>query len=262
MEITNNINANKNSNKKLCTDMSLDITCIICLDKIDSILLKRTLQCEHMFHKHCLNEYIKNKINAFDIVCPICKLSNAKNYNLNIIQHSLPYFIISKEYNYDIYLKYYISFESFNIILIDYNITINNLIFQLNNLVFLIDKFTLDTLNDFYTKLLILLDKSIFKNNNSQETLSYLIAEKNTFNYEDYVILINFIHGIENTYKIFIKSELKKKLNIYKFNKYLLNDFNVYNEGEYETMISERINNVNETININKLHNMLIEYIK
>jgi hypothetical protein len=74
--------------------------------------------------------------------------------------------------------------------------------------------------------------------------------------------LINFIHGIENTYKIFIKSELKKKLNIYKFNKYLLNDFNVYNEGEYETMISERINNVNETININKLHNMLIEYIK
>jgi hypothetical protein len=40
--------------------------CPICLEPINNISNKKTLDCEHSFHKGCFNKY-------FDTTCPICK---------------------------------------------------------------------------------------------------------------------------------------------------------------------------------------------
>ena len=43
-----------------------DNTCIICFDDVSSE--KRTLTCNHSYHKKCINEWIKTKNS-----CPICR---------------------------------------------------------------------------------------------------------------------------------------------------------------------------------------------
>lgn len=60
----------------------MDLICIFCLEPIDKILNKKTLECEHMFHYECINEY---KIyNQFEnIICPICKNITYNKYNNN-----------------------------------------------------------------------------------------------------------------------------------------------------------------------------------
>lgn len=55
----------------------MDLTCSICLEEIININTKKTLSCEHMFHKECINKYLNN-----DYKCPLCK---NKNDNTNII---------------------------------------------------------------------------------------------------------------------------------------------------------------------------------
>jgi hypothetical protein len=51
---------------------NIDLTCIICLEVIINYKDKRTLSCEHMFHKKCYETYNKN-------TCPICKKENHYN---------------------------------------------------------------------------------------------------------------------------------------------------------------------------------------
>jgi hypothetical protein len=50
----------------------MDLTCIICLEEIDNISNKKTLECEHMFHKECYLRYINYKPNH--LICPICNI--------------------------------------------------------------------------------------------------------------------------------------------------------------------------------------------
>jgi len=46
--------------------------CIICQDEILLFKDKKTLYCEHIFHKTCIEEYIKyNSNNKY--ICPLCK---------------------------------------------------------------------------------------------------------------------------------------------------------------------------------------------
>ena len=44
----------------------MDLNCVICLEKIINFSEKKTLQCEHVYHKNCINQVQNNK-------CPLCK---------------------------------------------------------------------------------------------------------------------------------------------------------------------------------------------
>jgi hypothetical protein len=60
-----------------------DNNCPICLDLINNISNKITLDCEHSFHKECFNKY-------FDTTCPICKrpFMTSNIYYINNISDS------------------------------------------------------------------------------------------------------------------------------------------------------------------------------
>lgn len=44
----------------------MDLNCAICFESIDNFKDKKTLVCEHMYHKNCINQVQNNK-------CPLCK---------------------------------------------------------------------------------------------------------------------------------------------------------------------------------------------
>ena len=44
----------------------MDLNCAICFESIDNFKDKKTLACEHMYHKDCINKVQNNK-------CPLCK---------------------------------------------------------------------------------------------------------------------------------------------------------------------------------------------
>jgi hypothetical protein len=44
----------------------MDLNCAICFESIDNFKDKKTLPCEHMYHKCCINQVQNNK-------CPLCK---------------------------------------------------------------------------------------------------------------------------------------------------------------------------------------------
>lgn len=43
----------------------MDFNCVICLENINNYTDKKTLDCEHMYHKNCINQVQNNK-------CPLC----------------------------------------------------------------------------------------------------------------------------------------------------------------------------------------------
>jgi len=47
------------------------ITCSICLELLKEGLYKRVLSCSHVFHKKCIDKWIKN--NNYDCSCPLCR---------------------------------------------------------------------------------------------------------------------------------------------------------------------------------------------
>jgi hypothetical protein len=55
--------------KTFISENNLDIACSICLDNIDTFSSKKTLECEHTFHKQCL-KLLTNHL------CPICRSSS------------------------------------------------------------------------------------------------------------------------------------------------------------------------------------------
>jgi hypothetical protein len=64
----------------------MDFNCVICLENIINYNDKKTLDCEHMFHKECINKIVNNK-------CPLCnhqiiddKLKEYENLYLEICQ--------------------------------------------------------------------------------------------------------------------------------------------------------------------------------
>ncbi len=60
----------------------MDNTCAICLEDINKISNKLTFNCEHFFHKKCINNYL-------EISCPICKtiFINSNIYYINNIDN-------------------------------------------------------------------------------------------------------------------------------------------------------------------------------
>lgn len=64
----------------------MDFNCVICLEDIVNYNDKKTLDCEHMFHKACINQIVNNK-------CPLCnniiiddKLKESENLYLDACQ--------------------------------------------------------------------------------------------------------------------------------------------------------------------------------
>lgn len=69
----------------------MDLTCSICLNEISKISDKKTLECEHMFHKECFLYYSNNKLNNLkNINCPNCNYK--KNNNIIIKNYNNDYF--------------------------------------------------------------------------------------------------------------------------------------------------------------------------
>ena len=65
----------------------MNLTCSICLDDIINFNEKKTLKCEHMYHKECINKVQNNK-------CPLCKKEIKDSTISNILNN---YFIMSKQ---------------------------------------------------------------------------------------------------------------------------------------------------------------------
>jgi hypothetical protein len=55
----------------------MELTCVICLEDIVKFNNKKTLKCEHMFHKKCLNNFYEKNI-YINYECPICKEIDSK----------------------------------------------------------------------------------------------------------------------------------------------------------------------------------------
>ena len=64
---TNNIIKDEDSNKNK--------VCCICLDNFENPTSIKVLECNHIFHRNCINSWLKNKTN-----CPICR-KNTKYLN-------------------------------------------------------------------------------------------------------------------------------------------------------------------------------------
>ena len=64
---TNNIIKDEDSNKNK--------VCCICLDNFENPTSIKVLECKHIFHRNCINLWLKNKTN-----CPICR-KNTKYLN-------------------------------------------------------------------------------------------------------------------------------------------------------------------------------------
>jgi len=55
---------------KLISKNDVSIICPICLDTFKEGLYKRVLECDHVFHKKCIDPWIKNEHS-----CPVCRKS-------------------------------------------------------------------------------------------------------------------------------------------------------------------------------------------
>lgn len=66
---------------KFCPEISYDDkentykqpSCCICLCTFKPYKI-RILECEHVFHGECINQYLKSKIDSDEIKCPVCNL--------------------------------------------------------------------------------------------------------------------------------------------------------------------------------------------
>ena len=62
----------------------MDLTCSICLTEINDFKDKKTLACEHMFHKDCYKNYSINQISQLkNTKCPNCNYHKTTNIILN-----------------------------------------------------------------------------------------------------------------------------------------------------------------------------------
>ncbi len=57
-------------------DHILGDSCVICKDEFKLREFKRVLQCNHIFHKKCIDKWFCNNIN--NMICPLCKDNNCK----------------------------------------------------------------------------------------------------------------------------------------------------------------------------------------
>lgn len=71
----------------------MDLTCSICLTDILDFKDKKTLTCEHMFHKLCYQNYNNNQISQLkNTKCPNCKYQKTTNIIINNKYYNITYF--------------------------------------------------------------------------------------------------------------------------------------------------------------------------
>lgn len=63
---------------KLCKD--LDVECCICCEKVQKKEYIRELNCDHAFHKKCIDKWLLHTMKTKETVnCPICR------HNINLL---------------------------------------------------------------------------------------------------------------------------------------------------------------------------------
>ena len=72
-KLLHNKNVLRNGYKKIQKD-EVEEQCAICLEEYKIGLYKRTLNCNHTFHKKCIDKWIGEKLS-----CPICRNSVSGN---------------------------------------------------------------------------------------------------------------------------------------------------------------------------------------
>ncbi|XVF85676.1 hypothetical protein PTKIN_Ptkin17bG0135200 [Pterospermum kingtungense] len=55
-----------------CSDDEEEVACAVCLCKIEEDDEMRELRCDHLFHKACLDRWLRH---SFSTTCPICRTS-------------------------------------------------------------------------------------------------------------------------------------------------------------------------------------------
>lgn len=211
----------------------MDLTCSICLNEITNFIDKKTLSCEHMFHKNCFQDYSINNLNNLNIIrCPNCNNKNDSNIiiekdkkrkfqqiqikNNNIIDKLRKFFNISNMLKFLSYLNenVYIS-GSFilstilneNYVNTDIDIYIDNQYDYIKMLKFLIrSNYKLINDNNIYfkydTKNLIILVDTFVHNQNENMKIDIIYCKNNKEVIRDYFdldIVKNYYDG-ENFY--------------------------------------------------------------
>ena len=75
--------------------------CVICLDELNKKKARRkTLECNHTFHKRCINKWLKTSIQ-----CPLCKQFTKKTFRIYFQVHPMYMFIGHKIIFYDTFIK-------------------------------------------------------------------------------------------------------------------------------------------------------------
>lgn len=162
----------------------MDITCCICLEDILYIKDKKTLNCEHIYHKICIKEYLKFNNYTNYIHCPICKRIQLKN-------------IFDKEY------------KKYKNYMIDY--LIETYKYKLNMHYFNIYKIKYEIDNNYITLNKIISNNEISQNIPKESQLLELKKQ----NIEKYNIILNNYNLLINEYEN-IMTELKNIINNYK----------------------------------------------
>ena len=73
--------------------------CSICLDKLNTKTIKM-LPCNHLFHKKCINEWLKNSIQ-----CPLCKYFLENEFKIQFCKSNNKFFKNTKIIFYDSFIK-------------------------------------------------------------------------------------------------------------------------------------------------------------
>ncbi len=73
--------------------------CSICLDKLNTKTIKM-LPCNHLFHKKCINEWLKTSIQ-----CPLCKTFLENEFKIQFCKSDKKFFKNTKIIFYDSFLK-------------------------------------------------------------------------------------------------------------------------------------------------------------
>jgi len=60
---------NKDYNNYTCNQTLTGYVCIICLNDLDKGQTMTLLKCDHIYHKHCIDEWFNKKR-----VCPVCDI--------------------------------------------------------------------------------------------------------------------------------------------------------------------------------------------
>lgn len=230
--------------------------CSICLENIEKISNKLTLDCEHYFHKNCINKY-------FDTSCPICKqpfinsniyyintiVSNNSSFKTIILVKNLILQKLNNFFSFDTTLKFFKLLNKHVIISGQLLLSIiQNSKENINELDIYIDSYSqyrkikkFLQYNNYYKKnTLIKIDYNSYTNLSYLNLSDKIINNIKTYTYNNYHVNLIFNNSNEYTIKCLIKLDILK-------NYFDGNYFNIYDifkiEYKRDSISKDKLNN-------------------